>query len=72
MSSSTAHPSAIGNNTQPRTSTVSSTEAPTQPTSESVTADSQLPPQRHAGATGLGPSYRQGAVSSHLLHLRTR
>ncbi|KAG2129551.1 uncharacterized protein EDB93DRAFT_114613 [Suillus bovinus] len=55
MSSSTAHPSAVGTNTQP---TTASTEAPTQPT---ITDDSQIPPQRHAGATGLGPLYGQGA-----------
>lgn len=60
MSSSTAHPCAIGTNTQPRTSNASSTEASTQPTSEPL-ADSQLPPQRHAGAIGLGPLYGQGA-----------
>ncbi|KAG2059306.1 hypothetical protein BDR06DRAFT_949333 [Suillus hirtellus] len=60
MSSSTAHPSAIGTNTQPRTSNASSTEALTQPSSEPLT-DSQLPPQRHAGAVGLGPLYGQGA-----------
>ncbi|KAG2035385.1 hypothetical protein BDR03DRAFT_1001061 [Suillus americanus] len=58
MSSSTAHPSAVGTNTQPGTSTVPSTEAPT---SESSTKDSQLPLQRHAGAVGLGPAYKQGA-----------
>ncbi|KAG1813530.1 uncharacterized protein BJ212DRAFT_1300938 [Suillus subaureus] len=60
MSSSTAHPSAVGTNTQPETSIVPSTETPTQPTSESLT-DDQLPPQRHAGAAGLGPAYKQGA-----------
>ncbi|KAG0697471.1 hypothetical protein DFH29DRAFT_946396 [Suillus ampliporus] len=63
MSSSTAHPSAVGTNTQPkRRSTVSSTaKAPTQSASEpSSTNDSQLPPQRHAGAVGLGPAYNQG------------
>ncbi|KAG2143152.1 hypothetical protein BD769DRAFT_1421698 [Suillus cothurnatus] len=60
MSSSTAHPSAVGTNTQPRTSTLSSTEAPTQTPSE-VTDNNELPPQRHAGATGLGPLYGQGA-----------
>ncbi|KAG1724349.1 hypothetical protein EDB19DRAFT_314643 [Suillus lakei] len=60
MSTSAAHSSAVGTKTQPRTSTVPSTEAPTQPASESFTDDSQLPPQRHAGAVGLGPSYGQG------------
>ncbi|KAG1838132.1 hypothetical protein DFJ58DRAFT_709351 [Suillus subalutaceus] len=61
MSSSDAHPSAVGTNTQPGTSTVPSTDAPTQATSESSTKDSQVPPQRHAGAVGLGPAYKQGA-----------
>jgi hypothetical protein len=42
------------------TSTLSSTEAPTQTPSE-TTDNSELPPQRHAGATGLGPLYGQGA-----------
>lgn len=57
MSSSTPHPSAVGTNTQPRMST----EAPTQPMSESLADEGQLPPQRHAGAVGLGPAYGQGA-----------
>ncbi|KAG1733924.1 uncharacterized protein EDB91DRAFT_1148102 [Suillus paluster] len=63
MTSSTAHPSAVGTNTQPtqpkRRSTASPTaKAPTQSAPKSD--DSQLPPQRHAGAVGLGPSYNQG------------
>ncbi|KAG2126937.1 hypothetical protein DEU56DRAFT_534996 [Suillus clintonianus] len=61
MASSIAHPSAVGTNTQPKRSTVSSTETPTQAAPEASTDDSQLPPQRHAGALGLGPAYGQGA-----------
>jgi hypothetical protein len=49
-----------------------STEAPTQPTSESLADEGQLPPQRHAGAVGLGPAYGQGAVSVRLPHLRAK
>ncbi|KAG2067565.1 hypothetical protein BDR04DRAFT_1158900 [Suillus decipiens] len=45
-------------NTQPKT--MSSTEAPTQPTSESFTDNtSQVPPHKHAGTTGT--SHAKGA-----------
>ncbi|KAJ8582421.1 hypothetical protein M405DRAFT_800332 [Rhizopogon salebrosus TDB-379] len=53
---SSVHSSAVGANTQPRTSTVSSSDAP----SQDISADKGLPPQRHAGAVGLGPAYHQG------------
>ncbi|OJA16438.1 hypothetical protein AZE42_03804 [Rhizopogon vesiculosus] len=54
---SSVNPS-VGANTQPRRSTVSSSEAPSQDTSSST--GEGLPPQRHAGAVGLGPAYHQG------------
>ncbi|OAX43444.1 hypothetical protein K503DRAFT_765889 [Rhizopogon vinicolor AM-OR11-026] len=55
---SSVNPS-VGANTQPRRSTVSSSEAPSQDTTSSSTSEG-LPPQRHAGAVGLGPAYHQG------------
>ncbi|KAG2126912.1 hypothetical protein DEU56DRAFT_703683, partial [Suillus clintonianus] len=50
---SIVHPFAVGTNTEPRRSTASSTETPTQTAPEELTDASQLPPQRHAGALGL-------------------
>ncbi|KAH7890438.1 hypothetical protein F5I97DRAFT_1782375, partial [Phlebopus sp. FC_14] len=50
MSSSDVHPSAVGTNTRPEC-----TQA-----SEGSTPESIYPPQRHAGAVGLGPEYGKG------------
>lgn len=54
MCTDRVHPSAIGTNTKPN-QTISAHD---------YADDPSLPPQRHAGAVGLGPNYPLGAVSS--------
>jgi len=49
-SESDVHPSAVGSNTQPETRTNGS----------KTMSEDELPPQRHAGAVGLGPQYGTG------------
>ncbi|KAG9311454.1 hypothetical protein JVU11DRAFT_8569 [Chiua virens] len=48
MSTDSVHPSSVGANTKPETKSVDYANDPT------------LPPQRHAGAVGLGPNYPLG------------
>ncbi|KIJ16253.1 hypothetical protein PAXINDRAFT_11283 [Paxillus involutus ATCC 200175] len=52
MSTSPVDPSAVGTNTQPERKGPS--------TGDSCADDPDLPPQRHAGAVGLGPNYVSG------------
>ncbi|KAI6112273.1 hypothetical protein EDD16DRAFT_1175371 [Pisolithus croceorrhizus] len=60
MSSTGVDPSAIGSNTEPECTT------PDQSSSDEL-QDKGFPPQRHAGAIGLGPEYAMGASVSEKL-----
>ncbi|KAH7920841.1 hypothetical protein BV22DRAFT_1107486 [Leucogyrophana mollusca] len=53
-SNSDVHPSAVGSNTQP-------TKPSSTANGSTTFGDDDLPPQRHAGAVGLGPEYAKGA-----------
>ncbi|KAF7377607.1 Calmodulin-like protein [Mycena sanguinolenta] len=58
------HPSAVGANTQPDATKTQPTNEPEQTNKENVEGDhldSTYPEQKHAGAVGYGPNYRQGA-----------
>ncbi|KAI6121129.1 hypothetical protein F5141DRAFT_998221 [Pisolithus sp. B1] len=60
MSSTGVDPSAIGSNTEPERTT-------SDQSSSDELQDKGFPPQRHAGAIGLGPEYAMGASTSEKL-----